>query len=110
MKILIDERNHAIIATGTLWGRKIKGVAVANEQDEFDAEFGTNLAVARFKANKHWKKYLEYDRQIRQHKRFIEDHKTEIAALERYMTDNYWKSVEFDATAERMLSERFGNR
>lgn len=48
MKIFIDEKNKAVIATGNAYGKKVKAVAISKE-DFFDKDFGVELAKKKFR-------------------------------------------------------------
>jgi hypothetical protein len=107
MKIIIDEKNKAVIARGSVFGKRVKGVAVAHDGDEFDPDFGEELAMAKYRSNKYWVKALTYDKMIRWHNKMIADHQKEIDQLRQFYFYNYDKSCECDASIQKLLNERF---
>jgi hypothetical protein len=48
MKITVDEKNKAVIASGLCWGVKVTATAVCRAEDVFDKDFGIRLAKEKF--------------------------------------------------------------
>ncbi len=64
MKTIIDQKNGAIIVTGGFRGRRVKGVAVCSPEDQFDTQFGVELAKKKFKLKKTEIKIRELEKRL----------------------------------------------
>jgi len=49
MKIVVDKKNKAVIATGWYKSHKIRAVAVCHPEDTFDVDFGIELVTKKYK-------------------------------------------------------------
>lgn len=52
MKVKVDSVNGVVIATGNLYGKRIKAISRCSKEDTFNEDFGVKLAKQRFKIKK----------------------------------------------------------
>lgn len=71
MKIVIDRKNKAIIATGCCNWKSIKSICLCNDEDEFNEEFGTQLVKKKWNLKHTMYRQKELDKAIRSLKRYI---------------------------------------
>lgn len=60
MKIKVDKVNKVVIADGGWHGKKITATAVCQPGDNFDVEFGTELATRKWKIKKRLVRMRDY--------------------------------------------------
>ena len=71
MKIVVDEKNRCVIATGTYKNKRVKAVAVCHPEDEFDVEKGKEIAKAKYKIRYEMARMEEHQRIVRRLTKFI---------------------------------------
>jgi hypothetical protein len=107
MKTIIDEKNRAVIVKGTVFGKRVKGIAVTHGEDEFDVEFGMRLAKAKYKANKYFTKGMSYTKRIKELQHIINACEKEQEQLEQYARYCFDKSCDMDTVVMEVLSEKY---
>lgn len=61
MKVKVDRTNKIVLAIGSYDGKRIIARAICNE-DEFDEEFGKQLAEARYKVKLNYQKIRKHQK------------------------------------------------
>lgn len=79
MKVKVDRTNKIVLAIGSYNGKKIIARAICNE-DEFDEEFGKQLAEARYKVKLNYQK-------MRKHQKIFSALNAEIKRLSAIRSD-----------------------
>lgn len=77
MKVKVYPEHKRVIATGIVKGKRIKAIAVCQEGDTFDADFGVSLASQKLK--------------VTEKKALIASHESKIRAAQRKIA--HWKSI-----------------
>lgn len=106
MKIVVDKENKVVIARGTCKGKIIKAVAVCKEQN-FDENFGKELAKKKYKIKEKYTKMRWHESEIAKLKKQIKS-MTEVLSEHNRCADAIDKKLQNDIIEiEKFLKKYF---